>query len=218
MLAFAFPESPGCEDELRDILTRLPAPVIDNSVVYSLKISLDGSKSRVWRRVLTEAVSLEVLHHIIQLTMGWYDSHLHGFEVRKARVPLVEDGAAIDERGISIAQLYDAKIKRIHYTYDFGDDWRHTVVIEKSSSQIGVPSPQCVDGQGTCPLEDIGGMERWTQLLEAFRHPERERNEAIDDLVDRLNEGDIPPPFDLEETNARLQVAFNKPARRKGQA
>lgn len=219
MLAFTFPEPADEVGQSLDGLTRLPKVPVDNSVVYSLRISLDGSKPRVWRRIHLKDTNLELLHHVIQVVMGWEDSHLHGFTVRKIPVPLVEDGAAIDERSISISQLFAAKIKTFHYTYDFGDDWRHTAEIE---SVFAAPPEfahfHCVAGKGTCPIEDIGGMWHWVMLLEALQQPDVEHDEGIDMLLDRVGEDYTPAPFDLVKTNAKLQRIFNKRLRRKGDA
>ena len=118
MLAFAFPESAEDEPQSLDRLMRLPSVSKDDSLAYSLRISLDDSKPPIWRRVIVKSLNLQDLHRIIQVTMGWGDMHLHGFDVRRIRVPLADDGAAIDEHSISIAQLFAAKIKTFVETHD----------------------------------------------------------------------------------------------------
>lgn len=48
--------------------------------IYQLKITLRDSKPPIWRRVLVPGgFSLYKLHRVIQLAMGWTDSHLHQF-------------------------------------------------------------------------------------------------------------------------------------------
>ena len=210
-LAFAFPESSNIVEDDLGPLHSLPAAMVDQSVVYSLRISLDATKPSVWRRVLVNETNLEVLHHIIQIVMGWDDSHLHGFDIRKTRVPLVEDGASIDERSITIAQLHAARIKKFRYLYDFGDNWKHTVVIEgvtNATSETGYP--ECVGGKGFTPLEDVGGIQSWSRLLDAIQHPTDERDLETTELLDRLGSEFPPPAFDLATTNARLQRAFKR--------
>ena len=215
LLAFAFAEAPENVGDSLAALNRLPSVPSDDSVVYSLRISLDGSKPSIWRRILVKGVNLEMLHQIIQLIMGWNDAHLHGFEVRRTRVPIAEEGASIDERAISIAQLYAANIKKFYYTYDFGDDWRHTVAIEEVSALLpALVYPQCIAGKGTVPLEDVGGMRSWSMLLEAIRHPEKAYEEEIGQLLDRVGYDFSPPVFDLDKTNSRLQRAFGKRRRK----
>ena len=47
---------------------------------YELKITLQGSKPAIWRRVqVPGSFSLNRLHDVIQVAMGWTDSHLHQF-------------------------------------------------------------------------------------------------------------------------------------------
>lgn len=50
----------------------------DNKMVYRLKVSLDDSEPEIWRRVLVPGrLSLEKLHFIIQIAMGWIPSLRH---------------------------------------------------------------------------------------------------------------------------------------------
>ncbi|MCC5831104.1 MAG: plasmid pRiA4b ORF-3 family protein [Phycisphaeraceae bacterium] len=48
--------------------------------IYRLRISLRDSKPPIWRRVAVPAnITLGQLHEVIQIAMGWTDSHLHRF-------------------------------------------------------------------------------------------------------------------------------------------
>lgn len=50
------------------------------STVYQLRITLKGTKPPIWRRVAVPAdITLGRLHEVIQIVMGWTDSHLHQF-------------------------------------------------------------------------------------------------------------------------------------------
>jgi Plasmid pRiA4b ORF-3-like protein len=211
MLAFAISDSEDNEPQSLDRLMRLPQVPHDESLVYSLRIVLDGSKPPIWRRVIVKSLNLQELHRVVQVAMGWEDMHLHGFDIRKIRVPLVGDGAPINERAISIAQLFAAKIKTFAYTYDFGDSWKHTIAIEKTlPAETYVCYPRCLDGKGACPLEDIGGIDRWSRLLKLVEvteeeiFPEPDLNEAIS----RFGLDFVPHPFDVDETNDRLRKEF----------
>jgi hypothetical protein len=54
------------------------APTIKE--VYQLKITLRDVRPPIWWRVLvTDATNLNQLHWIIQIAMGWTNSHLHQF-------------------------------------------------------------------------------------------------------------------------------------------
>ena len=51
-------------------------------IIYQLKVTLNGSSSPIWRRILVpENVTLYQLHTILQIAMGWTDSHLHQFMI-----------------------------------------------------------------------------------------------------------------------------------------
>jgi len=47
---------------------------------YELRITLNGSKPPIWRRVAVPSdIALGELHDVIQIAMGWTNSHLHRF-------------------------------------------------------------------------------------------------------------------------------------------
>lgn len=63
----------------------------------------------------------------------------------------------------------------IVYTYDFGDDWKHTIEVEKVIHDYTVNYPTCVDGEGTAPPEDVGGeagYEEFLSIIHDSSHPD----------------------------------------------
>ena len=55
-----------------------------------------------------------------------------------------------------------------HYTYDFGDDWRHKVIVEKvTPAGPGTTVPDCIGGRRACPPEDCGGPWGYQDLLDS---------------------------------------------------
>src|SRR5690554_3472266 len=51
--------------------------------VFQIQIALKGVKPKVWRRVLVPSdVLLSDFHRIIQMSMGWTDTHLHQFYIK----------------------------------------------------------------------------------------------------------------------------------------
>ena len=67
---------------------------------------------------------------------------------------------------------------RMIYRYDFGDNWEHTVALEKSSllQADGTHYPRCLAGQRACPPEDVGGIWGYENYLEAISDPEHEEH------------------------------------------
>ncbi len=54
--------------------------------IYRLKITLRGTTPPVWRRILVPGdITLDQLHRVFQIVMGWTDSHLHQFHVGDVR-------------------------------------------------------------------------------------------------------------------------------------
>lgn len=48
--------------------------------IYQIKITLKHSRPPIWRRIqITGDTRLGKLHRILQVAMGWTDSHLHAF-------------------------------------------------------------------------------------------------------------------------------------------
>jgi hypothetical protein len=71
---------------------------------------------------------------------------------------------------------------KVVYTYDFGDDWRHDIVVEKIiPAEPGVAYPRCTGGRRGAPPEDCGGI--W-----AFDEDQAGRDDAFDadDVIARL--------------------------------
>jgi hypothetical protein len=146
-----------------------PAPI------YQIKVSLRGAKPPIWRRLeLPADTSLARLHAIIQVAFGWDDSHLHVFET-----PYGAFGTADRELGhraeapVTLEQVGD----RFEYTYDFGDDWTHDIVVEKVLDREPVAYPRCIGGRRAAPPEDCGGVWGYAELVEVLgdpRHPDHE--------------------------------------------
>jgi len=78
--------------------------------VFQLRVTLMGTTPSIWRRLLVpQDVTLPQLHSILQVAMGWTNSHLHQFKVGDVRFaePSDEDElpVPIDYRRITLAQI-----------------------------------------------------------------------------------------------------------------
>ena len=178
----------------------------DPGVVHQLKITLRGIRPPVWRRVVVAGgETLHHLHDVIQAAFGWYDSHLHEFDIDGERygIPHEEDWTPVrDERRVSIDQIAGAA--KVRYIYDFGDNWEHDIVVEKTFPADQIPIvPDCIEGRRACPPEDCGGTWGYAELLKIVAdsdHPEHDdRVEWLDgmgltkfapDAFDRRSFGD----------------------------
>ncbi|MDO9153046.1 MAG: plasmid pRiA4b ORF-3 family protein [Paludibacter sp.] len=174
--------------------------------IYQIHISLIDFKPRIWRRILIHPDILLVdFHRIIQTVMGWTNSHLHQFEKDRAFYAPneleIEDTA--DSRKIKVNKLLKKENDRIKYEYDFGDGWRHDIVLEKILPfDSAIQLPVCIKGKRNCPPEDCGGIWGYADLLEIISTP---RHKEYKEMIDWLGEDFDPNYFDLDEINEMLQ-------------
>jgi hypothetical protein len=168
-------------------------------VIYQLKITLRDTKPPVWRRVQVQDCTLGRLHDVIQTCMGWTNSHLHAFEVGGEQYSEPDPDGMMeteDERKVKLSQVVARGFKKFAYTYDFGDNWDHTVEVEKTlEAEPGVRYPRCVDGKRACPPEDCGGPWGYADFLKAIRDPKHPEHE---DMLEWAGDGFDPEEFDVE--------------------
>lgn len=180
--------------------------------IVQLKITLKHTKPPVWRRILVETdLSLEDLHYIIQVAMGWTNSHLFEFDVAGESYGFPDEDWGMDDMEpageIAIGDILEKPGQKFSYVYDFGDNWEHEVLVEAFLDRDDASDyPRCTGGARACPPEDCGGPGGYAQLLEVLGNPKHpERQEMLDWIggdIDDLN----PAAFDLEERDAMVQV------------
>ena len=165
--------------------------------VFQLKVALLNTKPPIWRRILVEgSMTLAELHEVIQAAFGWWNCHLHDFEIGSAHYGIPDADwdfglSTNDERTTRLDAIADEGVS-FHYTYDFGDDWRHKVTVEKVGAvESGTAVPDCIGGRRACPPEDCGGPWGYQDLLESLDGPG-----APDYQIDLVGLGFDPARFD----------------------
>ena len=179
------------------------------STVHRLKVALQEIKPPIWCRIeVPSGATLAQLHHYIQTVFGWFDAHLHEFEIDGTTYGLDDgedwDDPPLDEGEVTLAEVAPAGA-RFTYTYDFGDDWRHTIEVEAvEDAAEGISYPRCTAGRRKAPPEDVGGAWGYQAFVEAVTdadHPEH------DEKVGWYGRDDFDPEcFDLDDTNEALRV------------
>ena len=92
------------------------------------------------------------------------------------------------------------------YTYDFGDDWEHDIVLEKVLPPDPAVGLSCLAGKGACPPEDCGGAWGYASLKETLADPDHEEHEDLLDWLGLDSAADFEPAqFHLDQVNARLR-------------
>lgn len=188
--------------------------------ILQLKIGLRGTKPPIWRRVLVEkTITFEVLHEIIQIVMGWTNSHLHEFTVQGIRIgqPLDEfdriggsadfGGELVDEATVTLESVLTDSNQTVDYTYDFGDGWAHVIGVEKwFPDDTAITYPVCTGGKLNCPPEDCGGIPGFYEMLHILndkRHPERQ------EMLEWLGGTYDAQRFNQQEVNQQLATFFH---------
>lgn len=153
--------------------------------IARLCISLDDIEPKIWRTVdMPVAGSLKMLHDVIQAAMGWQDYHFWHFEAGDRRCgrpdPEWPDSNLAAARNVKLATLIDRGIRQLTYTYDMGDDWRHTVTVEAvGPGEPDTKYPCFVAGERRCPPEDVGGFPGFELFLDAISDPAHEEHQQL---------------------------------------
>jgi hypothetical protein len=180
------------------------------SEVFQLKVTLLGTMPPIWRRLLVPAdLTLAQLHDVLQAAMGWEDGHMHEFSVGQRRIgrPDPEDRlmgmpSAENERTVRLSGILGRVGSKAIYTYDFGDSWEHSIVLEKRLPiDLNTPYPVCTDGQLACPPEDCGGIPGFYDLIEVLSDPNHERREEI---MEWIGDEFDPQAFSVDKVNRML--------------
>jgi hypothetical protein len=141
---------------------------------------------------------------VIQEVMGWENYHLHLFRFgeKEYGVPDPEYPSEMrNERGRRLREFLRNEGMVFGYEYDFGNRWQHELVFERIMTGSGVTDAMCLEGERSCPPEDVGGPSGYMDYLEAFRdssHPDHR------EMVEWRGPSFNPELFDLERINRRL--------------
>ncbi len=172
---------------------------------YQIKVGITGSYPEIWRRLsLPGDLTLDLLHNVIQIAFGWEHSHLHQFEANGRRYTDTSFGpapGATDERRATLAELAPRKGSRLRYTYDFGDDWAHDIVVEDVDRDKETSEVTCLAAERAGPPEDSGGIPGYLNLLDAIGNP---KHPDHDHYLDWLGDLFDPAAVDLEAINTTL--------------
>ncbi len=200
-------------DPLDGTPLELPDPPASPSR-YRVRIDLVGAKPPIWRRMaLPGDLTLDQVHEAIQVAFAWTDSHLHRFspsndrygastEAIVTQCDIDEGENGLLETGVRLDQLIQRAGDSFFYTYDFGDDWEHRIVVEEVTElDPDERDIRCLDGRREAPPEDSGGIHWYQHLRDVeadARHPDRA------DLAEQLDALQPEAELDLEAVNHGL--------------
>ncbi|MFV9511437.1 plasmid pRiA4b ORF-3 family protein [Tepidibacillus sp. LV47] len=144
-------------------------------MIYQLKITLQHTSPPVWRRIqLDSKTTFATLHELLQIAFDWLGYHMHTFEVKDPHnqiiyiepVEVEEDAfgffynkVKLDEKEVILEKFLKKEKDKCIYIYDFGDDWRHEIVLEKIvEPEQGATYPRCIKAMRLAPEEDSSGF------------------------------------------------------------
>lgn len=174
-----------------------------------LRVELLGIEPLIWRRVrVDQAVTLKHMHEILQIVIGWQDSHLHEYRADEIAIGMRDADDAPedlqDENAWSLGRLLGTGASEFEYLYDFGDDWEHRLIVEPSTrGGARGPTPLCLAGENACPPEDVGGPAGYAEFLQALADREHDSHKRYLEWIGGIWD---PRGFDLNRINRELRA------------
>jgi len=188
--------------------------------IATLRIELKDSDPLIWRVVeVPTSVTLKVLHDIVQAAMGWLDYHLWEMAIggQIYGLPMEEDWGAAPRKVASRTRLRDVLAPgttKIDYTYDFGDDWKHSLTVSDiRAGDPGTAYPRFIAGERDCPPEDCGGIPGFYEMLEARADPQHPDHADVSEWLDGYDPDDLdllPIRVALDRIAARRNAAAKR--------
>jgi hypothetical protein len=204
-----------------------PVPNADRSkqvrkpASVALRIELCDIEPLIWRRIVVPAAwPMSTLHNYVQWVMGWQDTHAHEFRVLEKviapnwwikEISLDRNTSdARDERRVRVGTVVSEAAARdeFEYVYDMGDDWRHRLVVEATTS---APTRKfdrlsvCTAGENACPPDDVGGPHGYARFLAALADAEDEDHSTMLIWIGGVFD---PRGFDLNRVNREWRGAM----------
>lgn len=182
--------------------------------IARLRITLNDTEPPIWRTVeVPLTTSLRGLHEVIQAAMPFGDYHLFDFRVGEQRyaIPAPEfDGPETrNAKTTKLGLILERGATEFRYTYDFGDNWQHTVTVEEViEADPAVAYPRFVGGERRAPPEDAGGVWGFKEFVEAMTKPRHREKKAMTEWYGG--------PFDPKAMDrGAIDVAMSKLAQRR---
>jgi hypothetical protein len=188
--------------------------------IATLRIELEDSDPPIWRLVeVPTSVTLKVLHDMVQAAMGWFDYHLWEMRIdgQTYGLPMEDDWGTASRKIAARIRLRDVLAPgatTIAYSYDFGDDWQHTLTLtDVRQGDPALAYPRFIGGERECPPEDCGGISGFYDMLEIRSDPTHEQYVEINDWLDGYDPDELDT-LPIEAGLARIAARRNAAAKR----
>ena len=134
----------------------------EGTEIYQLRFWLNKISPLIWRRFLVKSKSsIADLHHLIQLSLGWDNTHLHQFIIQGKSYGIGYSGGMSftdDPYNVTLKDLQLRLKERFFYKYNFCIPWELEIRLEKILVvNLKKSYPICIGGNNAAPLEDYDG-------------------------------------------------------------
>ena len=200
-------------------------PRRESPATLRLHVQLEGGFPPVWRRIeVASDVGLADLHDVLQMLFGWEDYHLHRFTTGPQEEPgaafactadLAEgwdDDSSLPTWDVRLDELLAQVGERLHYQYDYGDNWWLTLEVEDlDDGRVPPGRVRLLEGAGAGPPEDCGGIHGYRMIVAAADPTHPEHRQALAEVAAWWGR-DVAPdelglvPFDPDLADAQLQA------------
>ena len=198
-------------------------------IAYQFFAELEDYQPKIWRRFhVSGNISVARLAYIVMTMYEMKASHLLSIEHERPfffsfcrqskRMELIcrygfpdpamdyEDDESEDATRAKISKLNLEAPSHLVVWYDFGDDWRVVVKLEKKLDIPGLSArelPRVLEGEGFGIVEDCGGIYGLADLAQAFK---KKRGTEYKEYCEWLGGDDLDlAKFDLDDMNFRLK-------------
>lgn len=147
-----------------------------------VQVHLVSARPRVWREIfLPSDLLLDRLHVVLQAAMGWEGRYQHHCQAEpfKGRTAVAfrtsaepGDPSVPDEGAVRLDEVLGEPGDRLYYLYDPGDQWQHVIRLLAVVPALPAPlgnEPSCVARGGRCPVEGVGGIRVWNEVMAVLR-------------------------------------------------
>jgi hypothetical protein len=178
---------------------------------FQIKITLKDIKPLIWRRIIvTPEIKLNKLHDVLQIVMGWTNSHLYQFKTPLGDIadPAFELEETKSSKKTTLQSVLPGPNSHIIYEYDFGDSWEHQILLETVLERDETAIALCLEGTRACLPEDCGGPWDYADLCTILKNPKHPEYKSMNNwLGSRFD----PEAFDVEAINKRLARLAPRP-------
>lgn len=101
-------------------------------------------------------------------------------------------------------KLKDVLPARIKYIYDYGDNWHHYLETVEIIDDYNKNTPSFLEGEGTAPPEDVGGVGGFSEFMRIISNPDDEEYESMVEWAESQRFKEYNP--EIIKTDLRLYV------------